>query len=225
MYTLRHGQVLSDHGAVKGDQAGGIGEPGQQCGDVAITHENFGVALELGEVQFLQQVVCSVAATGANDGANVIALKHLLQFAGAASHRAGEVEVAVEDGVVVERLVAEAAQTLAAGQQQVALDGAAGRDDANRIAGAQRRRLDARVGWICHGRPYGPRYSVPALPRTGACPERSRRLLGFTMTPLKGLGQDSVCALRYLVPTAAHTRCRRLGGCTAAATEESRRGK
>src|SRR5512142_3236156 len=92
------------------------------------------------DVDVRQQVVAAVAATGANNGMNVVAHEHGLQFTRASLDRAGEVELAVEDRLVVNGIVAEMPQTIAAALEKFALDGAGGRDDAHAIPGTKSRR-------------------------------------------------------------------------------------
>src|SRR5919204_6737923 len=127
MNAVRFGEILGDHGTVKGHEVRGIAEPGKQGGDVAVAHENFGIAPDLFQVEFFEQVIAAVAATRADDGAHLLAFKHFLELPDAAAKVAGEVEFAIENRVKVQRLVAQLFERRAAGEQEVALNVAGGR--------------------------------------------------------------------------------------------------
>src|SRR5579862_51542 len=95
-----------------------------------------------GKIEMWQQVIGPVTTAGTQDGTNVVALEHLLEFAGAALDRSGKIEIALEDGVEIKRSVSGAGESRATGVEVGSLNIAGGRDDSDRIAGAKRGRLD-----------------------------------------------------------------------------------
>src|SRR5208337_1281330 len=88
-------------------------------------------------VELIEKIVRSIAAARANDGANVFAEKHFLQFAGATFHRPGKVQIAFQDGVEIERLVTQIPQSLTAGLKHLPVHIAGGRHNADGVAPAQ----------------------------------------------------------------------------------------
>src|SRR5579864_3217398 len=127
---------------MESDESRYVGEMRQQAGDVAVSNEDFGMRLDLLEVELIQQIVCSVATTGADDRTHIIALEHCFQFSDAAFDRTCEVDIAFKDRVQVERTISCAEQGFTSGLEFCLLDITCGRDDADRVPGAQGGRLD-----------------------------------------------------------------------------------
>jgi hypothetical protein len=73
-----------------------------------------------------------------------------LQLAHAAVRRSGEIEIALEDGIEVERTIPDALQALASSLEISLVDVAGRRDNADRIAEAKCRRLDELDGRRWH---------------------------------------------------------------------------
>src|SRR5579863_1047820 len=133
--------VFGRHGSMEGDESG-VGKVSQQTGEVAVANDNFGMTPNGFEINSVQQVIRAVAAAGAEDGANVIALEHFFQFADAAIDRSCEIEIAVENRIEIERLVSRTPEGFASGREIGLLDIAGRRDDCNGIAGPEGGRLD-----------------------------------------------------------------------------------
>src|SRR5579863_2216115 len=133
--------VLGRHGAVENDESGSIEELRQQRGDVAIADKNLGMSFDLGEVEMWQQVIRPITTASRQDGAKVVALEHLFEFAGATRSRSGEVEIALKNGVQIERPVPGTSESGATGFEIRPLNVAGGRDNSDPIAGAKRGRL------------------------------------------------------------------------------------
>lgn len=134
--------ILGGHGTVEDNELRGIHEVRQQRGDIAVADKNLGMSFDLGELEMLEQIICAITTSGTQDGANVVTLEHLLEFAGAASGRSGEVEIALENGVEIKRSVSGAGEGGAAGFEIRLLDITGRRDNPDGIAGAKRRGLD-----------------------------------------------------------------------------------
>ena len=99
------------------------------------------------ETDLAKQIVGTEASARAEDGTNVFALKHLRQLLDATLYRPGKVQIFFENGIEIERNISGAAQSFATSFEISTLDVARRRDDANGIAGAKGRRLDAlRIG-------------------------------------------------------------------------------
>jgi hypothetical protein len=127
---------------MESDESRNVGEMRQQAGDIAVSDEDFGMRLDLLEIELIQQIVRPIASAGADDGAHVIALEHCFQFSDAALDGTGEVDIAIEDRVQVEGPISRTAQGFAAGLEVRLLDVAGGRDDADRVPGTEGGRLD-----------------------------------------------------------------------------------
>src|SRR5205823_12934866 len=99
-------------------------------------------------IKSAQQVIAAVPTSRAHNSANIVARKHLFQFADAAIDTSCKVQVPIENRIGVNRAVSKLAQGLRTRLEQGALDIAGGRDDTDRIAGLERWRLDSRLGQI-----------------------------------------------------------------------------
>ena len=107
------------------------------------------------EIESIQQIVRAVSTARADDRAHIVASEHFFQFPRAPLGRAGEIKIVFEDGIEIERLVSQLAQSRAARFQQLGLDVAGRSDNADGVAGLKRRRLDARSCFaakasVCH---------------------------------------------------------------------------
>src|SRR5215471_14006795 len=130
-------EIFCDHRTMKGHHVTGIAEKRQEGRDVAVAYKKLGMQLDLFQVQPRQQVVATVSAARANDGAHLVALKHLFQLAGTALDGAGKVQVLVKNRSEIERLISQFCQSSAAGFEQLALDVARGSDNPYRVPGTQ----------------------------------------------------------------------------------------
>src|SRR6266576_2300393 len=122
---------------MEGDESCNVGEMRQQAGDIAVSDEDFGMRFDLLEVKLIEQIIRPIATTCADDCAHIIALEHCFQLSDAAFDGTGEVDIAVEYRVVVERTISCTAQGFAADFEVSLLDTAGGRDDADRVPGAK----------------------------------------------------------------------------------------
>src|SRR5581483_11620892 len=111
---VRLGEILGDHWSVESHEPCGIGEPGEQRGDVAVANEHFRMSGNLAQIEDLEEVIRSVSAAGANDRADIVPLEHLLQLASAAFDRSREIEVVREDRLVENGVITQASQSCAA---------------------------------------------------------------------------------------------------------------
>ncbi len=134
-------------------EAGGVEHPGEQRGDIAVTDKDFGMTAHQVEIEVLEQVIAAVAAARAENSAHLRTLEHCVQFAETAVGRSGEVEVALEDGIEVERRVAEAFEGAAPRFQILTADIACRRDNPDRIAARERRGLEQRRARVAGGHP------------------------------------------------------------------------
>jgi hypothetical protein len=91
--------VFGGHWSVESDKACDIVEISQQRGDVAVTDKNLGMAFDLFEIKFSQEIIGAVATARADDRANVVTHEHLFQLARSAIDRTGEVKILVENGI------------------------------------------------------------------------------------------------------------------------------
>src|SRR6516162_6778076 len=141
---------------MKRDESGGIAKAGEQAGQIAVSSEDFGVADDLRGVEFSEQVVRSIAATCAEDGADVVAREHVFERADAALQRSRKIEIAIKNRVVIDGPVAQVAEGAASLRKQVAIDVARGSDNTDGVARTQCRRLDARLLGMCGHRKHNP---------------------------------------------------------------------
>src|SRR5207253_11399868 len=95
-------------------------------------------------LQLAEQVIGTVAAAGTNDGPHVVPHEHLFQLTSAALDGSREVHILFQDRLKIERVIAEFAHRRTAFFEQILLNVAGGRDDADPVAGLERRRLGAR---------------------------------------------------------------------------------
>src|SRR5581483_346332 len=100
-------EIFGDHWAMECNQARRVGEIGQQRRDVAVADDNLRICLYLGEVNFFEQVIRSIASAGANDGPDLGAAEHVFQFSRSPLRQSCKIEVLFENGVEVERFVPE----------------------------------------------------------------------------------------------------------------------
>ena len=136
-------EVLGDHGTVKGDKLSSVGKVGEQRSDVAVADEDFGMRGNLIQVERREQIICPIPAACTEDRPDIIPHEHFFQFAGSPVNGAGEVQVLFEDGLEVERVVAQAPQGVTTGGQQFRLDVAGGGHNADRVSGLEGGRLAA----------------------------------------------------------------------------------
>src|SRR5215469_4477824 len=134
--TIRFGEILRDHRAVEGDQAGSVVEGRHQAGKVAVADKDFRMGCDFGYVHFFQKVVGPVAAACTDNGFDRIILEGLFQFADAPLRRSREVQLAIEDGIIVNRQITQAAQGVASRVEVVAIEVTRRRNDGNAVAGA-----------------------------------------------------------------------------------------
>src|SRR5437899_3145339 len=146
------GPIFGRHRSMERNESRYIGEMRQQAGDIAVSDEDFGMRFDLLEVKLIEQIIRPIATTCADDCAHVIALEHCFQFSDAAFDGTGEVDIAVEYRVVVERTISGTAQGLAADLKVRLPDITGGRDDADRVPGAKGGRLDELDTGSRHGR-------------------------------------------------------------------------
>src|SRR5581483_5278289 len=90
-------EIFCDHRAVECHESGGIGEAGEQRSHVAVTDKYLGMTDNFLRVERAQQVIGSVSPSGADDGPNVIAFEHLLEFGDPALHRSREIQILAEN--------------------------------------------------------------------------------------------------------------------------------
>src|SRR5438045_1652191 len=109
--------VFCRHRTMKSDNAGSIAKIRKQRRDIAVADENFGMRLDYFQVELIEQVVCSIAPSCADDGSNVIAREHFFQFACPAIDGAGEIKVLFQNRLEVEGIVSGEAQGFASGVQ------------------------------------------------------------------------------------------------------------
>src|ERR1039458_10723025 len=96
-------------------------------------------------IQRQRQVVRSIASSGANDGADIVAREHIFQFPRAALDRPGEVQIAVEDRLEIKRLISGATQTVAARLQHFWINVRGRRNNSHLVAGTERAWLGSRI--------------------------------------------------------------------------------
>ena len=114
-----------------------VRQPREQPCDVAVADENLWIGADQIGVKMGQQVVATVAAAGAQNGAHLGTREHLMQFVARAALPCPRSKDPVEDGRQVKRLVAEFAQTPATGLDRIALNRARRRNDADGITSAE----------------------------------------------------------------------------------------
>src|SRR5579872_399171 len=119
-----------------------IGKVRQQAREVAVADEDFRVTPDGLEIDSVQQIIGAVAAARAEDGTHIIAFNHFFKLADTAVDGSGEVEIAIENRIEIERLVSSTAQGFASGVQIGLFDVAGRRDDCNGVAGLECGRLD-----------------------------------------------------------------------------------
>src|SRR5690348_8986298 len=71
-------EILRYHGPVESHEPSRIGEASQQGCNVAVPDENLGVSDDLLRVQFIQQIIRSVATPSTHNRPYIVALEHLL---------------------------------------------------------------------------------------------------------------------------------------------------
>ena len=85
-------EIRREHGAVKGRHLYLIEQPEMQRGQVAIADERLDVFCYQVEVQIFQEIIRTIAAARAENGALQIVGKGLMQIAEAHGRRAGKVK-------------------------------------------------------------------------------------------------------------------------------------
>src|SRR5215469_2074226 len=108
--------------------------------------------LEQIEVEAVEEIVRPISTPGTDDGAHLFALEHFFQLANATLDGTGEIQIAVQNGVEVERAVSGAAQGCAPGFKVSRPYIAGGGDNPYRVPKAQSGRLDALDLGARHGR-------------------------------------------------------------------------
>ncbi len=97
--ALVHSKVGGSHGAVEGDEAGLIEEPGLDRGVIAVGEEGFGILANEVEVEAFKQVVGAIAAAGSDDGCDVGIGEGGVEIGEALVGGAGEVGRMLAEGV------------------------------------------------------------------------------------------------------------------------------
>src|SRR5579862_3339544 len=131
---------------MESQEASGVGEVSQQCGDVAVADENLGMSLDLFEIQLFEQVVRAIPSASTDDCSHIVAHEHFFEFAGAATRRSSEIKILLENRVEIERLVSRAAQGFAARFEISPIDVASRRNDSHGVAKAKNGRLHGLAG-------------------------------------------------------------------------------
>ena len=107
-------KILGHHRAVKRNQSSRVREVGQQRGQIAVADKNLGMCLDLLQIENIEKIVRAVSAPGAHDRPHFVADEHFFQFPRAPRRRPREVEIVLEDGIKIERLVSQVTQSRAA---------------------------------------------------------------------------------------------------------------
>src|SRR5215475_4896942 len=129
---------------MKGYEASRIAEASEHRRDVAVGDKDFGMSSDFGRIKLPQQIVRTISATGADDRADVVAHKHLLQLTRATFRGTGKVQILFENRIQVERVVSKIAERRATLLEKIALDVTGRSDDSDLVAGAQVLRPGAR---------------------------------------------------------------------------------
>src|SRR5437588_9763075 len=98
--------ILRHHRPVESYESRCIGKISEQRGEVAVSHKNLGMRLDLLQIQLFEKIVRAVSATRANDRAYLVSRKHFFQFAGPALHRSRKVKILLKNGIEIKRPVA-----------------------------------------------------------------------------------------------------------------------
>src|SRR5215469_560050 len=122
----------------------------EQTADIAVSHKNLRIVVDLLKIQSVQQMVCPVSPSRAHNRANILVEEHFFEFPRTPLRRSRKIKIAIQNRVQVDRLVASPSQRGASRFEFLALEITRGRDDSDRISRVEGGRLDELAGRSRH---------------------------------------------------------------------------